>query len=121
MLGKRMRLSEAQREFTYDIHKLVQFAYDELGYELTYGDAYRSPAVHGDQGTRGEARYGETWSAHKYRLAVDFNLFIEGEYQTATEAFQLLGDYWESIRDENVWGGHFKDGNHFSRMWNGIS
>ena len=116
-----MKLSEAQRDFTYDISKLVAYAYDELKVELTYGDAYRSPSVHGDQGSRGAAKYGEAWSAHKYRLAVDFNLFIDGEYQTTTEAFMELGDYWESLREENVWGGHFDDGNHFSRMWNGIS
>lgn len=116
-----MRLSEAQRQFTYDIHRLVEYGYDVLGIELTYGDAYRSPSVHGDQGTRGAARYGETWSAHKYRLAIDFNLFIDGEYQTTTEAFTELGEYWEAIRDENTWGGRFDDGNHFSRMYKGIS
>ena len=73
-----MKLSEAQREFTRDIADLVIYAYDELGLELTYGDAYRSPSVHGDQGSRGAANYGETWSAHKYRLAIDFNLFVDG-------------------------------------------
>ena len=116
-----MSLGEAQRKFTRDISSLVSYAYDELGYELTYGDAYRSPQVHGGQGERAFATYGETWSAHKQRLAVDFNLFIGGEYQTTTEAFTQLGEYWITLDPDNVWGGDFDDGNHFSRRYNGIA
>jgi hypothetical protein len=115
-----MRLSEVQQEFTRDIAELIAFAYDDLGYELTFGDAYRSPSVHGDQGVK-QAPYGEAWSAHKYRLAVDFNLFIDGKYQETTAAFKKMGEFWESIHPDNVWGGKFDDGNHFSRMYNGIS
>jgi len=116
-----MSLGEAQRKFTRDISSLVRYAYDELGYELTYGDAYRSPQVHGDQGTRGFATYGQTWSAHKQRLAVDFNLFINGEYKTSTEDHAPLGEYWMTLDPDNVWGGNFDDGNHYSRRYNGIA
>jgi hypothetical protein len=115
-----MRLSDVQKEFTRDIASLITYAYDELGYELTFGDAYRAPAVHGDQGQK-LVNYGEAWSAHKYRLAVDFNLFIDGDYQTSTAAHHQLGEYWESLNEDNVWGGRFDDGNHYSRMYNGIS
>jgi hypothetical protein len=116
-----MSLSGVQRKFTRDIADLVIYAYEELGYELTYGDAYRSPRVHGDQGERGAATYGRTWSAHKQRLAVDFNLFIDGEYQQSTAAFAELGEYWLTLDPDNVWGGDFDDGNHFSRRYNGIA
>ena len=115
-----MSLSAIQRDFTYDIGCLIGYAY-ENGYELTFGDAYRSPRAFGGQGEKGP--YGEAFSAHKNRLAVDFNLFIDGEYRTDTEAYGQLGDYWESLHEDNVWGGRFKakDGNHFSRRYQGIA
>ncbi|ELR1854532.1 M15 family metallopeptidase, partial [Escherichia coli O22:H8] len=59
-------------------------------------------------------------SLHTLRLAVDFNLFINGEYQTDTDAYRPLGEYWESIG--GTWGGRFSraDGNHFSLEHNGV-
>ena len=113
-----MTLGEIQREFTEDIADLIGWAYDN-GYELTFGDAYRDPRSHGEMGEKGP--YGRAKSAHKYRLAVDFNLFIDGEYQTTTKAFRELGEFWESLNPENVWGGRFDDGNHFSRRYNNIA
>ena len=113
-----MKLSQAQRDFAYDIGCLIGWAY-ENGYELTFGDAYRSPRAFGAQGER--KAYGRAFSAHKNRLAVDFNLFIDGEYQDTTEAHRPLGEYWESLNPDNVWGGRFDDGNHYSRRWNGIA
>ncbi|MCF4091851.1 M15 family metallopeptidase, partial [Escherichia coli] len=59
-------------------------------------------------------------SLHTLRLAVDFNLFINGEYQADTDAYRPLGEYWESIG--GTWGGRFSraDGNHFSLEHNGV-
>ncbi|MBB9356801.1 M15 family metallopeptidase, partial [Escherichia coli] len=59
-------------------------------------------------------------SLHTLRLAVDFNLFINGEYQADTDAYRPLGEYWESIG--GTWGGRFSraDGNHFSLEHNGM-
>ena len=114
-----MGMASVQSKFTDDIADLIRYAHDELGYKLTFGDAFRDPRVHGQQGEKGE--YGQAWSAHKQRLAVDFNLFIDGQYQSATEAFRELGEFWETLDEENVWGGRFDDGNHFSRRYNGIA
>ena len=72
------------------------------GYELTYGDAYRSPKV----------TYGHSNSLHRRRLAIDFNLFKNGRYLDETEDHQPLGEYWESIGGS--WGGRYSDGNHYS-------
>ena len=113
-----MSLSKIQRDFTYDIGCLIEWAYAN-GYELTFGDAYRSPKAFGGQGEKGP--YGRDESAHKQRLAVDFNLFIDGVYQGDTEAHRPLGEYWESLHPDNVWGGNFDDGNHYSRRHWGIS
>lgn len=104
-----MTLGQKQRKFTQMIGMLIMRAYS-LGYELTFGDAYRDPRVHGPVGTK--KSYSAASSLHKERLAVDFNLFKNGIYQTSSESYAELGTYWESIG--GVWGGRFNDGNHFS-------
>ena len=102
-------LGSKQRRFTLMISKLIQHAY-ESGYELTFGDAYRDPRLHGQVGEK--KGYGATNSVHKDRLAVDFNLFKDGKYLAATEDHKQLGEFWESIGGS--WGGRFEDGNHYS-------
>lgn len=102
-------LGEKQRRFTWMISKLIEYAYQQ-GYELTFGDAYRDPRVHGHVGDK--RSYSSANSLHKDRLAVDFNLFRSGKYLTATEDHRKLGEYWESLG--GVWGGRFNDGNHYS-------
>ena len=104
-----MTLGEKQRKFTRMIANLIKWAY-EHGYELTVGDAYRDPRLHGEMGeTKG---YGRKFSNHKVRLAMDFNLFKDGQYLSATEDHRPLGEFWESIGGS--WGGRFQDGNHYS-------
>ena len=98
-----MSLSVHQRKFTKMVALLMQYA-DLLGYELTFGDAYS------------KVEYGvhSKDSFHYKRLAVDFNLFIDGKYQTTTEAHRPLGMFWEFLG--GTWGGYFNkpDGNHYS-------
>ncbi|MNE13960.1 hypothetical protein D3C80_1068160 [compost metagenome] len=109
-----MTLGEKQKKFVKMVGELIAFAYDK-GYELTFGDAYRDPRVHGAVGEK--KSYSSANSVHKERLAVDFNLFKDGKYLTKTEDYLQLGDFWESIGGS--WGGRFKDGNHFSLEHNG--
>jgi hypothetical protein len=106
-----MTLGEKQRLLTKRIAALIQHAY-ALGYELTFGDAYRDPRVHGPVGVKGS--YSSAGSNHKLRLAVDFNLFKDGVFLQTTEAHRPLGEYWESLGPECVWGGRWNDGNHYS-------
>ncbi|HEN3636319.1 TPA: M15 family metallopeptidase [Yersinia enterocolitica] len=112
-----MTLSEKQAVFTVMIAQLINWA-DEHGYRLTFGEAYRTPEQAALNAKNGK---GITNSLHTQRLAVDFNLFVNGQYQTNTEAYKPLGEYWESIG--GTWGGRFKsnpDGNHFSFEHNGV-
>lgn len=102
-------LGQKQRRFTRMIGLLIEYAYEQ-GYELTFGDAYRDPRVHGHVGDK--RSYSSANSVHKERLAVDFNLFRDGKYLTATEDHRKLGEYWESLGGS--WGGRFNDGNHYS-------
>ena len=115
-----MKLSEAQREFTFCVAKLIAHAYEQ-GYELTLGDAYRDPRVFGAVGVR--RGYGRRSSNHKIRLAIDFNLFKNGKYQRSTKAHKELGEWWEALGEELglplSWGGHYNDGNHYSFAWKG--
>lgn len=108
-----MTLSQAQRKFARMIADLIIFAYD-AGYELTFGEAYRTPEQAALNAKRGK---GIARSLHTDRLAIDFNLFKDGRYLTSTEAHQPLGEYWESIG--GTWGGRFGDGNHYSLSWGG--
>jgi len=93
-------LNKDQIKFTQMIGLLIGYA-NLLGYGLTFSDAYA---------TTGHIKN----SFHGKRLAVDFNLFIDGVYQETTEAHEPLGLYWELIG--GTWGGRFNDGNHYSYL-----
>lgn len=83
---------------------LLIFYAEALGYEVTLGEAYRP----------GDARN------HGKRLAIDLNLFKDGEYLMASEAHEPLGLFWESLG--GAWGGRFAhaDGNHYSLAHDGV-
>lgn len=108
-----MTLRQAQSKFVRMVADLVVWAYDN-GYELTYGEAYRTPEQAALNAAKG---IGTKGSLHTQRLAVDFNLFRDGEFLSSTEAHRPLGEFWESIG--GAWGGRFKDGNHYSLAWGG--
>ncbi len=112
-----MTLGEKQQLFTVMIGNLIHWA-EEKGYRLTFGEAYRTPEQAALNAKKGS---GISNSLHTQRLAIDFNLFINGQYMTRTEDYRPLGEYWESIGGS--WGGRFKsnpDGNHFSLEHNGV-
>lgn len=112
-----MTLSEKQQLFTRLIAQLILWA-DEKGYRLTFGEAYRTPEQAALNAKKGS---GISNSLHTKRLAVDLNLFINGQYQTDSAAYLPLGEYWESLGGS--WGGRFKsrpDGNHFSIEHEGV-
>ncbi|HCJ7727147.1 TPA: M15 family metallopeptidase [Citrobacter freundii] len=112
-----MTLSEKQQRFTSMIALLIQYA-NANGMWLTFGEAFRTPEQAALNAKKGS---GISNSLHTQRLAVDFNLFVKGEYKTRTEDYLPLGEYWESLGGS--WGGRFKtrpDGNHFSLEHNGV-
>ena len=112
-----MKLSEKQRKFTRLQAEFVSWCFDN-GYELTDGDAYRDPRVHGALGEK--KGYGHKNSGHKNRLARDYNLFINGIWQPDTEDFRPLGEKWLTMDDDAAWGGEWGDGNHFSFKHEGV-
>jgi hypothetical protein len=104
-------LRAKQSAFARLVARLIDKAY-ELGYEVTLGDAYRDPRVHGEIGVA--KGYGHRSSAHKQRLAIDLNLFKDGVFLGSTSAHQALGEWWEKQHPDARWGGRFADGNHYS-------
>lgn len=107
-----MKLSERQQLFSFNLAKLVIWAYQH-GYALTEGESYRPRELAELYAKKG---IGIAKSQHESRLAKDFNLFKDGKYLTDTEAHRPLGMYWESLDPLYRWGGNFKrikDGNHY--------
>ncbi len=87
---------------------------------LTGGELYRTPEQAALNASKG---IGITTSLHTQRLAIDLNLFINGTYQSDSEAYRSLGEFWKTLNPLCRWGGDFnnkKDGNHFSLEDNGI-
>lgn len=118
MTIKAVTLGQKQRLFTRLVGLLIEYAYRN-GYELTLGDAYRDPRVHGEVGVK--KSYSSAVSVHKQRLAIDMNLFMGGSYLTDSAAHKPLGEYWKSLHHDCRWGGDFKepDGNHYSMTHGG--
>ena len=113
-----MTLSEKQRLFTKLVGNLITWSYAN-GYELTFGEAERKKA---EALLNAAQRDGIKNSLHLIRLAVDLNLFINGEYKTGLEDYRPLGEYWKSLDPNCCWGGdfHHPDADHFSYTHRGI-
>ncbi len=111
---RKMTLSQTQSEFAQDVAELIQYI-DHSGYSCTFGDTYRDPRSHGEIGS--QIAYGARESLHKRRLAVDLNLFKDGQFLRHTEAHRPFGDFWKGLHPDNRWGGDFSnpDGNHYER------
>lgn len=105
-----MTLREKQSLFVILVARLIGYA-TNLGYELTFGETYRSPEEAKRLFKLGK---GIKNSLHTSRLAIDFNLFINGKLQHTSEAHEALGEWWENQHELCRWGGHFGDGNHYS-------
>lgn len=99
-------LRQKQSRFAFLIAQFIERV-NEMGYEVTLGDAYRDPRV----------PYGMANSLHKQRLAIDLNLFKDGKFLSSTKSHQPIGEVWESMG--GTWGGRFNDGNHYSLAHDG--
>lgn len=110
-----MTLRQKQSKFAKMAAELILKAY-EMGFEVTLGDAYRDPRLHGNVGIK--LGYGHSKSCHKVRLAIDLNLFKDGVFLEGSEAHKPLGEWWEA--QGGTWGGRFNDGNHYSLAHEGM-
>ena len=101
-------LRERRCEFSLDLASLLIYA-DRRGYGAAVHWVYRNEAAN-------ESVSGVSNSNHLEGLAADINLYDPaGQWLANTADHEWLGDYWESIRPENRWGGRYGDGNHYER------
>jgi hypothetical protein len=110
-----MTLAHKQQAFAVLVAHLIMEAHSR-GWAVTFGEAYRSPE---EAARLAKTGAGIKNSLHTSRLAVDLNLFINGQYQADSAAYQPLGEWWEAQSTSDLtcaWGGRFKSGdaNHFS-------
>lgn len=113
MAPRGITLRQKQSVFVALVGRLIEYAY-RSGYELTFGEAHRSPQ---EAARLAAAGAGIATSLHTQRLAIDLNLFQHGRYLSSTEAHRPLGEWWERQSSAEVtccWGGRFDDGGHYS-------
>jgi hypothetical protein len=107
-----MSLSKQQQAFAVDVAKQILYINAQIGYACTLGEAHRPSET---ALLYAKKKIGIKDSLHTIRLAIDLNLFYNGEYLTKTEDHEKFGEYWESLHPDNVWGGRYNDGNHYER------
>jgi len=105
-----MTLRQKQSLFASLVPGLIEFAISE-GYEVTLGEAYRSPE---EAARLAKLGVGLKNSLHIDKLAIDLNLFKDGKYLSSTASHEPLGAFWELLHPLCRWGGRFGDGNHYS-------
>lgn len=113
-------LRKKQSLFASLVPRLIDKAIS-MGYEVTLGDAFRDPRLHGALGVK--LGYGHSKSGHKIRLAIDLNLFKDGKFLTDGTGHTELGKWWKAQHPDCRWGGDFaiKDYNHYSFFHDGVS
>ena len=105
-VGNDMGMVDKQNKFAGMVAQLIIFA-QQRGYQITFGDAFRDDRV----------TYGHPKSTHRFRLAVDLNLFKDGVYLSSDEDHSQFHDFWDSLGGaERI----KKDGNHYSLEHGGI-
>jgi hypothetical protein len=111
-----MSLLDLQIRFAQDAALLIQEA-AVLGYQVTLGEAWRSPE---QAAWNQEHGLGIANSLHMDKLAIDLNLFhtVDGKrlYISDGTGHTELGSWWKSLGPDHRWGGDFtkQDPNHYS-------
>jgi D-alanyl-D-alanine carboxypeptidase len=114
-----MTLREQQSLFVQLVGLFIEWCYAQ-GYELTFAEAWRSPQEAALQAAAGA---GIVHSLHTERLAIDLNLFKDGQLLQTRSDYAPLGAQWKSMHELARWGGDFArvDADHFSLTYGGVS
>lgn len=100
--------------------RLINYVYGvDGGYLLKWGETLRKQAQADANAASGA---GIKNSLHIIGLAVDFELFKDGQYLTACEDYSFMGQFWKQLDPRCCWGGDFasRDGDHFSITYQGV-
>lgn len=100
-----MKLWEKQAIFAQNVSALIHYI-TKINMMCTLGEVYRTQEQAAWYAERG---IGIKNSLHCQKLAIDINLFTkEGDYLTQKDAYEPIGEFWESLHPKNRWGGRFK-------------
>lgn len=110
-----------QERFMYLLGMFIIEAY-KRGYSLVGGELKRPDEMQALYIKSGKSKTSH--SCHQDSVAVDISAFKNGMYLKASEDYRELGELWESLDMDCVWGGRFGDnpdtkesegwdGNHF--------
>jgi hypothetical protein len=102
-----MTLQEQQFLFAKDVAKLINYI-ASLGLWVTLDEAYRTPEqaqIYAEKGI------GIADSLHCKRLAIDLNVYKDGNYLYYPKDYIVFGKYWEQLDRQNRSGCWFTDSN----------
>lgn len=99
--------------------KLIAYLYDECGLEATWGETYRPPAM---ALLNAKSGAGIANSLHCLRLALDLQMFKNGEYQHDVAVYKIAADYWLTLDPLCAAGYYFHsvDADHYSITYHGV-
>lgn len=110
-VARRMTLGQTQELFAR-LECQLRMRVLLAGYDVRLGHIFRS---------RAEAiKFGKENSVHRKKLAVDYNLFLNGVWQKSTADHRPFGEWWEQQHPLCRWGGRWGDGNHYSLEYRGV-
>lgn len=110
-----MSLSDIQFNFLKDVAKLILFI-EWNNDKVTGGELWRPDEMQKIYLERKKTTV--KYSNHQDKLAIDLNIFVNGNLTYKKSALQKYGNFWENLNPKNKWGGNFKnfmDSNHFER------
>jgi len=118
-----MSMVALQAEFLLDVCKLIEYG-TEQGFVITGGELWRPMEMQQIYLQTGRSKTMN--SQHLNRLAIDLNIFKDGQL-CGRAGIEPLGKFWESLNIKNRWGGswrgaveehrsNFIDAPHFERM-----
>ena len=118
-----MSLQPKQNIFSVNFAKLVLYA-SSLGYEVSIREVGRHQIIQklylgNEVIVTGWKRFKQTptshaeYSYHLDAIAGDLLLFKDGNWIQDLKSYLPIGQYWESLHPDNVWGGNWdRDGNY---------
>lgn len=106
-----MTLRQKQSLFAINVSRLIAYAYEQ-GYELTFGEVLRTSEQQQIYVNIGRSKTLN--SRHLLKLAVDFNLFKNGILLSKPIEYKPMGDYWEALYPDNIWGGDWNRNDNLS-------
>lgn len=112
-----LTLGQRQELFMWGLTQLLVWLHAE-GYKVRGGELQRDPRIAKLNDVNGT---GISNSLHIDKLAIDLNIFRNGQFLADTADHAPIGAMWKTLHPLFAWGGDFSkpDGNHYSCRYAG--